>query len=86
MPAAEARRRGDAQVAGGLDPAFGHAGLGIGHIGQQALAVFQKGAALMGEGEAPGGAHQQLHAQAFLQGVDAPPHHRGRHAASVTPP
>ena len=35
-------RRGHAQMPAGLDATGRHAGLGIGHIGQQALAVFQK--------------------------------------------
>ncbi len=83
MAAAEAGRRRDAQMAAGLDAPRADPGLGIGKLHQQALAVLQKAAALMGEGDAPGGAHQQLHAQAFLQRVDAPTHHRGRHALGL---
>jgi hypothetical protein len=50
-------------MAAGLDAAGADAGLGIGQVGQQALAVLQKGAALMREADAPRGAHQQLDAQ-----------------------
>lgn len=45
-----------------------------------ALAVFQKGAALVREADAPRGAHQQLHAQVLFQGIQPPPHDGGRHA------
>jgi hypothetical protein len=66
-------------VAAGLDAAGADAGLGIGQVGQQALAVFQEGAAFVRERDASRGAHQQLHAQAFFQRVDAPADHRRRH-------
>jgi hypothetical protein len=48
MAAAEAGRRGQAQVATRFHAAFGHAGLGVVEVGDQALAVFQEGAALVG--------------------------------------
>jgi hypothetical protein len=68
------------KCAAGLHAAGADAGFGIGQVGQQALAVFQEGAALVGERDAPRGAQQQLHAQAFFQRVDAPADHRRRHA------
>ena len=37
----------------------------------------------MGEGDAPGGAHQQLHAQVLFQCVDAPAHQRRRYPFSL---
>jgi hypothetical protein len=77
VPPAEAGRGGDAQVAARLHAAGAHAGLGGRQVGQQALAVLEEGAALVGERDAAGGAHQQLHAQAFLQRIDATAHHRG---------
>ncbi len=77
MAAAEACRGGDAQVPRGLHAAFRHTGLGIGHIGQHALAVFQKGAAFVREADAPSGAHQQLDAQVGFQRVQ-PAAHDGR--------
>jgi hypothetical protein len=49
----------------------------LGHLGQQALAILQKGAAFVRQRDAPGGADQQLHAQPFLQRVQ-PPAHDGR--------
>src|SRR5256885_1534398 len=55
-------------------------GLGVGHIGQQALAILKKGAALMREGDAPRGAHHELDAQVLFQGIEAPPHDGRRHA------
>jgi hypothetical protein len=57
-----------------------HAGFGIGHVGQQALAVFQKRTAFVRQRDAPRGAHQQLHAQVLLQRVEPPAHDRRRHA------
>ncbi len=54
----------------GLDAAGADAGLGVGQVGQQALAVFQKGAALVGERDASRGAHHELDAQARLQPVE----------------
>ena len=75
--------RGDAQMARGLDAALGHAGLGIGQVSQQAMAVLQKGAALVGERDAPGGTHQQLDAQALLQPVQAAPDDGRRHALGL---
>jgi hypothetical protein len=80
VAAAETGRRGDAQVAAGLHAAGADAGLGIGQIGQQALAVLEKGAALVRERDAPRGAQQQLDAQALFQRIDAPADHRRRHA------
>ena len=82
MPAAKAGRRGDAQVAAGLDAAGRDAGLGIGQVGQQALAVLQKGAAFVRQGDAPGGAHQQLDAQPLFQRVEPAPHDGRRYAFS----
>ena len=70
MAAAKPGRGGDAQMAARLDAARRHTGFGIGHIREQALAIFQKSAAFVGQGDAPGGAHQQLHAQAFLQRIE----------------
>ena len=49
VAAPEARRRGDAQMATGLDAAGADAGLRVGHIRQQPLRVFQEGGALVGE-------------------------------------
>jgi hypothetical protein len=83
VPTPEAGRRGDAQVAAGLDAALGDAGFRVGHVGQQALAVFQKGTALVGQGDAPRGAHQQLDAQVFFQRIEPPTHDRGRHALGL---
>lgn len=77
---AEARRRGDAQVPGGLHAAGGHAGLGIRHVGQQALAIFEKGAALVREVDAPRGAHHELHPQVLFQRIEPAPHDGGGHA------
>ncbi len=80
---AEPRRRRDPQVPAGLDAAGAHAGLGIGQVGQQALAVFQEGTALMGQRQATGGADHQLDAQALLQRVDPPAHDGRRHALGL---
>ncbi|MCY1364805.1 hypothetical protein D9M69_516260 [compost metagenome] len=80
MAAAEAGRRGHAQVATGLHAAGAHAGLGVRELGQEALAVFEKGTAFVRERDAARGAHQQLDAQAFFERVDATAHDRGRHA------
>jgi hypothetical protein len=55
----------------------------MGHVGEQALAVFEKGAALVREADAPRGAHEQFDAQVRLERVDAPPDQRGRHALSA---
>ena len=80
MAAAKPRGRSDAQMPRGFHPTSAHTGLGIGHIGNDALAVFQKRTALVGEGDAACGADQQLHAQALFQPVEAPAHDGGRHA------
>jgi hypothetical protein len=80
MAAAEAARRRHTQVAARFHAASADAGFGAGQVGQQALAVFEEGAAFVGERDAPRGAHQQLDAQARLQRVDAPADHRRRHA------
>jgi hypothetical protein len=77
---AEPGRRGDAQMAAGLDAASRDAGLGVVDVDQQALAVLQEGAALVGEADAAGGAQQQLDAQPRLQRVHAPPDDGRRHA------
>ena len=77
VPAAKPGGRRDAQVTTGLDAASRHAAFGSGKIGQQALAVFQKGTALVGERDAPCGAYQQLDTQSLLQGVK-PTTHDGR--------
>jgi hypothetical protein len=79
VAAAETGRRGDTQVPAGLDAAGADAGLGIAQIGQQALAIFKKGTAFVRERDAARGAHQQLHAQAFFQRVNAPANHRRGH-------
>jgi hypothetical protein len=79
MAPPETRRRGDAQMPARLDAARADTRLGARQIRQQALAVFEKGTALVGQRDAPGGAQQQLDAQAFLERVDAPPDHRRRH-------
>ena len=63
----------------GLDPARTDAGLGVGQVGEHALAVFQERAAFMRERQAAGGADQQLHAQAALQCVQAPADDSGGH-------
>jgi hypothetical protein len=83
MAAAEAGRRGQAQVTTRFHAAFGHAGLGVVEVGDQALAVFQEGAALVGQGDAPGGAGQQLDAQPGLQRVHAPADDGRRHALGL---
>jgi hypothetical protein len=62
-----------------LTPTGADAGLGIGQVGQQALAVFQKGAALVRERDAARGAHQQLDAQALFQRVEPPADDGRRH-------
>ncbi|MNT11087.1 hypothetical protein D3C72_1459490 [compost metagenome] len=80
MAAAKTRRRRDAQMPGGLDAARADAGLDIGQIGEQALAVLQKGNAFVREGEFARGAHQQLDAQALLQRIQAAAHDGGCHA------
>jgi hypothetical protein len=76
----EAGRRRDLDVPARLDAAQAHRGLGVGEVVEDALAVFQKGAALEGQAELAGGAQQQFDPQALLQRVDAPPHHRRGHA------
>jgi hypothetical protein len=58
VAAPEAGRRGDAQVAAGLDATLGDAGLGRRQFAQDALAVLQERAAFMGERDAARGAHQ----------------------------
>ena len=80
MAPSKAGRGRHPQVAAGLDAASGHAGLGVGHIAQQALAVLQKGTALVGQGDAPRGAHQELDAQVLLQRVQSAPHNGRGHA------
>ena len=79
MAAAKPGRGGDTQVPAGLHTTRADAGFGVGELSQQALAVFQERAALVGEGDAPGGAHQQLHAQPFFQRINAPAHDGGGH-------
>ena len=83
MATAKTRWRRNAQVAAGLDATSRHTGLGAGHIGQQALAVFQKSAALVRERQPPRGAHHQLDAQALLQRIEPPAHDGGRHALGL---
>ncbi|MNV87911.1 hypothetical protein D3C71_1820710 [compost metagenome] len=83
VAAAKSSGCGDAQMACRLDAAFRHAGLGIGHIGQQALAVFQKRAALVREADAAGGAHQELHAQVLFERIQPTAHDGGRHALGL---
>ena len=80
MATAKPGRCGDAQMPTGLDAPGRHTGLGIGHIGQHPLAVLQERTALVRQGDAPRGAHQQLHAQARLQRIQAPPHDGRGHA------
>ena len=80
MPPPEAARGRDAQMPTGLDATGRDTGLGIGHVGQQALTVFQKRAAFVRERNAPRGAHQQFDAKAFFQRVEPAPHDGGRHA------
>ena len=77
MAPAEARGRRDPHVAARLDAAERHRGLGIGDVVEDAVAVLQERFALEGEREPPGRAHQQLHAEAGLERVDAPPDHGG---------
>jgi len=72
--------RGDPKVPAGLHAAGAHAGLRIGPVGQQALAVFEEGAALVGQADPPGGAHQQLDAEPPFERVDPAPDDRRRHA------
>jgi hypothetical protein len=83
MAAPETGRRGNAQVAAGLDAARADAGFGVGQIGQHALAILQKGTALMRQGDAAGGAHQQLDAQLFFQRIQPPAHDGRGHALGV---
>ena len=71
MAVAKACGRSDAQMPAGLDAASADTGLGIGYIGQHALAVFQKRTALVREADAPRGAHHELDAQALFQRVQA---------------
>ena len=80
VPAPEAGRRRQPQVAAGLHAAGRHAGLGARHVGQEALAVVQKRSALMRQRDAPRGAHQQLDAQVFFQRVEPAADHGRRHA------
>ena len=80
VPPAEARRRGDPQMAAGPHPAGTDAGFGIGPVGQQPLCVFQESGALVGQRQPPGGAHHQLDAEPRLQRVQPPAHDRRRHA------
>jgi hypothetical protein len=56
MATAKTGRGSNTQVTAGLDPACTHTGFGIGQIGEQALTVFQKGAAFMGQGDTACGA------------------------------
>ena len=80
---AEAGRRGDAQMTAGFDTAGRDTGLRIGHVGQQALAVFQKGAALVRQADAARGAHQEFDAKPAFQRVNAPAHDGGRDAGGI---
>ena len=83
VAAPEARWGGEAQMAAGFDAAGRHTGLGVGHIGQHPLAVFQEGAALVGERDAPGRAHQQLDAQPLFQCIQSPSHDGRGHALGL---
>ena len=83
MTASKTGRRGDTQVAAGLDTACRHAGLGIGKVDQQALAVFHERAALVRQRYAPRCAHQQLHTQTFFQRIQPPPHDGRGHALGI---
>ena len=76
-------RRRDSQMATGPHAAGRNAGLGIGKVSQQALAILHEGAALVRERYAPRGAHQQLDTQVRLQRVQPTPHDGGRHALGV---
>ena len=49
-------------------------------IAQQALAVLQKGAALLGQADAAGGTHQQTNAQVLFEAVQAPANDGRGHA------
>ena len=80
VAAPKACRGRDAQMAVGPHAPGRHAGLGIGHVGQQALAVFEEGGAFVREADAPRGAHQELDAQVLLQCIEPPPHDGRRHA------
>ena len=77
-------------MASGLHTSGTHAGLRVGKFHQQASAIFQKGAAIMCEGDAPCGAHLELDIQPHLlriepaaNGGQAP---RLRHALQVRLP
>jgi len=83
MAAAKTRRGGKLEVAARLDPAGGNAGLRVGQVAEDALTVLQKGFAFKGDGQAPGGAHQELDAQAGLQGIEAAADDGGRHACGA---
>jgi hypothetical protein len=76
VAAAETGRRGDTQVTTGFHTAGADTRFCIRQVGQQALAVFKKGAAFVGQGDAAGGAREELHAQALFQRIDAPADHR----------
>ncbi len=75
----ETGRRGGAQIAAGLDATCADAGFGVGQIGEQALAVLEEGAALVGQRQSAGGSQQQLDAQTLLQRVEPSPDDRRRH-------
>jgi len=78
--ATEAGRGGDAQVPARLDSAERYRRLCVVQVAQQSLAVFEEGAALEGERDAPRGSHEQAHAQARFERVDATTDHGRRHA------
>ncbi len=80
VPAAEAGRRGEAQMAARLDAAQAHRRLGIAEFAQYALAILEVGAALEGQRHAPRRAQQQLDAEARFQRIQAAAHHPRRHA------
>ena len=80
MAAAEAGRRGQAQMPARLGAALADGSLGARQLGQHALAVFQKGLTLRCQRQLARAAVHQAHLQAQLQRVDAPRDHRRRHA------
>ena len=64
----------------GLEPARADCGLRTGQVAEQTLAVFEKGAAFVGQSQPARGAQEQLDAEPGFQRVDAPAHDSRRHA------
>ena len=58
-------------MAARLDAARRHAGFGVLHLVNDALAVFEKGRAFEGQRDLARGAHQQFDAETLFERVDA---------------